>query len=431
MKTHSEYEEFWADVARDFHSSGETPMEYYRRTGILLPIGGAGGTLGEPGSAPSGYNETADLLIRTLDGVDPNDLWDEFSQVLALWNRQRDPLISRLTFTVTEPTEHVPQIVVSEFEDADEFAQPVGIRPSPTYYLMGYDLRYKDLGVRYTWRFIARSTANQLRTIHNSALDADRRLIYRTVMSQLFTNVNRSATLEDTAQSFTVYPFFNGDITALPVAPPQWKSYTHTTTHTHYIQSGGSAVVSGDLDDMYDHIYHHGYAEGADMILLVNRAQAAVIRKFKVASSDSYDFLPAQGTPGSTFLGTLVGNLPGMSGAAGGIGGTGHPGYQGFLGTYGPWLVFVEDMIPAGYMVGFASGGVNSDRNPIGLREHENASLRGLKLIPQFERYPLREAFYHHAIGAGTRHMAAGIVMQIGTGGYTVPTFTMGGPGGR
>jgi len=91
-----------------------------------------------------------------------------------------------------------------------------------------------------------------------------------------------------------------------------------------------------------------------------------------------------------------------------------------------------EDMIPAGYMLMIASGGRFAERNPIGLREHENEALRGLKLIPQFERYPLREAFYHHALGAGVRHMAAGVVMQIkASGSYEIPSLVMGGPGGR
>jgi hypothetical protein len=88
-------------------------------------------------------------------------------------------------------------------------------------------------------------------------------------------------------------------------------------------------------------------------------------------------------------------------------------------------------MLPAGYMLGAASKGARNPDNLVGIREHEHPGLRGLKLIPQFERYPLREAFYHHALGSGVRHRGAGVVMQVTTGSYTVPTFTFGGPGGR
>ena len=82
-------------------------------------------------------------------------------------------------------------------------------------------------------------------------------------------------------------------------------------------------------------------------------------------------------------------------------------------------------------MIGLVSGGRFADRNPVGLREHEHAGLRGLKLIPSFERYPLRESFYHHALGTGVRHRAAGVVMKITAGSYSVPTFATMGPGGR
>jgi hypothetical protein len=95
--------------------------------------------------------------------------------------------------------------------------------------------------------------------------------------------------------------------------------------------------------------------------------------------------------------------------------------------------IIEEDLIPDDYMVLIASGGARDVGNPIGLREHENEALRGLKLIPQFERYPLRESFYHHAVGSGTRYPGKGVVMQVTTNGtYAAPaTLSMGGPGGR
>jgi len=144
-----------------------------------------------------------------------------------------------------------------------------------------------------------------------------------------------------------------------------------------------------------------------------------------VASSDSYDFIPAANTAGSTFFGSLVGSLPGSAPGAPNT-------FPGFLGDYGNIHVIIEDYIPDGYMVLLASGGKFAERNPIGLRDHDNAALRGLKLIPEFERYPLREAFYHHPLGAGVRHGAAGVVMQVkASGSYEIPAIALGGPGGR
>jgi hypothetical protein len=387
------------------------------QNGLISFRGGAD----RPINPAEGYNETADILTQTIDGVPIDQLYEEFNSVLALYNRQRAPLVEALTFTVNAPFEQVMQATTADFEEADEWGQPVGIRLGRPW-TMGYDLRYFDLGIRFTFRFLGRAPASQIRALQNEALDADARLIYRTVFNQLFNNVTKTATLEDTGTVVNVYPLYNADN---PVAPPSWKTYNHTTTHTHYLVSGNATVRSVDLDNMETHIYHHGYEEGSDLILLVNTEQFNTIRKFKVASNDSYDFIPAGVSPMYPFLGTMVGTPP--TAPAGGI-----STYPGFQGKYGRWNVFVEDMITAKYMLGFATRGPRNPDNLVGLREHEHPGLRGLKLIPQYERYPLRESFYHHAIGSGVRHRGAGVVMFIDAGAtYVVPAPNYGGPGGR
>jgi hypothetical protein len=221
-----------------------------------------------------------------------------------------------------------------------------------------------------------------------------------------------------------VYPFFNGDQTVLPAVPPAWKTYTHSTTHTHYLSSGGATVTAANIDTMYDHIHHHGYTQGTRIWLLANRAEVKIIRALRVASGAQYDFIPIASSADVPFLGTLVGQLPTIPQDAPGV-------FPGVVGVYGPTWIVEEDYVPAGYMVMFASGGKFADRNPIGLREHENAALRGLKLIPTFERYPLRESFYHHALGSGVRHPASGVVMKITAGAYSIPTLSFQGQGGR
>jgi hypothetical protein len=370
-----------------------------------------------------GYNETADLLTVTVDGVPLDDLYQEIIDSLNILNAQRSPLIERLSWKVENPFEQVMQIIGDEFEEADEFGQPKGIRLGAPWN-MGYDLKYFDLGIRYTFRFLGRAPAKEIRALNNSALEADQRLQFKTLLTRIFDNTTTSATLERSGAVVNVYPFYNGDSTALPVAPPAWKTYSHTTTHTHYLTSGNTAITSVNVDSMYDHIHHHGYTQGADVFMLVNRTEAKIIRAFRAASGAQFDFIPAVGTPDATYRGTLVGNLPGVPAGA-------LQTFPGFIGVYGPVNVIEEDYIPAGWTVMFTSNGKFADRNPVGLREHENPGLRGLKLIPQFERYPLRESFYHHAIGSGVRHPGAGVVMKIVSGSYTIPTLSLQGQGGR
>lgn len=372
-----------------------------------------------------GYNETADILIETIDGVPLDTLYQEFIDTLAILNAQRSPLISRLVFPVDKPFEQVMPIAGSEFEEATEFGQPQGIRLGGPWN-MGYDLRYFDLAERFTFRFLGRAPASEIRALNNAALEADQRLVAKTILNRIFDNTNTAVTLEATGTATTAYPFYNGDITVLPAVPPSWKTHTFATTHTHYGVSAGATVASADLVTMYEHIYEHGFGQGdPEWILLCNRVQAKTIRTFRVANSDMYDFIPAQGTAASVFLGTLVGSLPGKD--------AGDPDvFPGFIGSWGPIDVIEEDYLPVGYMILFASGGKFAQTNPVGLREHDHPALRGLKIIPMFERYPLREAYYHHAVGAGIRYGGAGYVMKVtGSGGYTIPTITLQGQGGR
>ena len=397
---------------------GGSAMRLYRETGILLPIAGGAG----PG--PTGYNETADVLTRTVDGVPLGDLYNEIIDTLGLINAQRSPLIERLTFPVTEPYEQIMPISEHDFEEADEYGQPVGIRLGIPWN-MGFDLRYYDLATRFTFRFLGRARANHIRALNSTAIEADRRLVATKILTQLFTVTNRTSTLEDTGTPVTVYPLYNGSTTTLPAVPPAWKSFSHANTHEHHLASGAATIDPGDVDAMWDHIYHHGLTQGADIFLLVNKAEATLIRQFRVGTASAqYDFIPAAGSADAVFRGFLTGSLPGSP--SGGL-----STFPGFIGTYGPVNVIQEDYIPAGWVVMFASGGKYGLGNVVGLREHENEELRGLKLIPQFERYPLRESFYHHALGAGIRQPGGAVVMKITAGAYTEPTLSISGPGGR
>lgn len=357
-----------------------------------------------------GYNQSAELIRQTLDGADLNQMWDEFQRTLAIWNRERNVLVNLFTFQVTNPVERIRYPSQEDFEEASEFGEPKGIRLGPSFNL-GYDHKFYDLAIRYTWMFLAESTAEQLRALNNSALEADTRLMFTKVLKALFNNINRTATINE--QAVNVYPLYNADGTV----PPAYKGTTHLSTHTHYLTSGAATVDAGDLDDIETHLRHHGYslALGYKLVLLVNPAQGATIRTFKVSSGAKYDFIPSAGVGGGVYLPANGGIV--ARPADGGV-----PGLTA-IGTYGPFVVVEDDYVPAGYMVGYASGGERNVGNLVGIREHENASLRGLRLVKGRDNdYPLTDSFYLHGFGTGVRHRGAGVVMQITVSGtYTIP----------
>lgn len=364
----------------------------------------------------AGYNTHGDVVQQTVDGVDLRGIWQEFQATLDIRNRQRQALVDFLTYSVTNPVETIPQFGSgTDFEVATEFGVPKGARTKASTFQMGFDFEWYDVAGRFTWKFLADATAQQVESVHQSILEADNRNVFREVMSTLFDNTNRSATINDRA--YNVYAFYNGDGTV----PPAYKTNTFDGTHNHYLVSGAATVDSGDLDDMQTHLEHHGYvrSSGVDLVLLVNKTEGDVIRQFRSIANGGtakYDFIPAQGTPSLLTPRDLV-TEPGVSRPAATLRGL------EVIGSYGNFTVVQEDYIPAGYMVAFGTGGSESLTNPIGIREHSNPALRGLRLVKGRDNdYPLQESYYQRGFGTGIRQRAAGVVMQVkAAGGYAIP----------
>lgn len=358
-----------------------------------------------------GYNERGDVITETNDGFPINRMWDEFQKTIRMWNSQRDSLTNLLTFNVTQMIEGVRYPIEQDFEEASEYGEPKGIRLGPTF-RMGYDFKWWDLAIRYTWMFLAEASSQQLQALNNTALEADNRLMFTRVMKQIFNSVTKIADID--GESVNVYPFYNGDT----MVPPKWKTTTHTTGHNHYLESGALVVDAGDLEAMAGHLTHHGYTaiSGYRLVLLVNPAEGAVIRGFKNGvGGATYDFIPSVNVGGGIYL-------PANSGVIGAPALVNLPGLT-TIGTYGPFSIVEEDYIPAGYMFAFATGGEQALGNPVGIRQHENRALQGLRLVKGRDNdYPLIDSFYLHGMGTGVRHRGAGVVMEIGNGGtYTVP----------
>lgn len=371
----------------------------FRQMGLVLPI--AGGA--------RGYNASGDVLTQTADGRSLADIWTEFQQTIAIANERRQGLIDLLTFPVTSIIEDVPQFGGGDFEKASEYGVPQGIRPTTNVLSLGYSFDWYDLAARFTWQFLAEASTGQVEAVHQSALEADNRLVFLEVMRTLFRNTNRTANIN--TQNYNVYTFWNADGTV----PPSYKNNTFAGSHTHFRASGAASVTSGDLDEIVDDFKSHGYTNenGTTHFLMCNTTEATVIRTFKVATGARYDFIPSAGSPAvilpatNGLLGTQVAST-----------------FRGFnvIGSYGNLLIIEEDYIPAGYIVGFASGGEANLNNPIGFREHANPGLRGLRLVKGREPdYPLIDSYYQRGFGTGVRQRGAAMVMKITAGSYTVP----------
>lgn len=349
-----------------------------------------------------GYNAAADIVTTTVDGFDLNTLWNEFQTSVAMMNENRQAIVDFLTFPVTELIERVPQISSANFEEASEYGEPRGIRPTAAYFNLGYDFKWYDLAARFTWKFLAEAPANQVQAINAMALEADNVLMFQKTMQALYNKDNRDADIN--GQIVPVYALYNADGTV----PPPYKGNTFNGTETHYMTSGAATVDSGDIDALYAKLRKKGYSyeNGVQLLLCVNSAEGDVISTFRVNTGATYDFIPAQGQPGTWIDSTMQ------------LVGTTQPSatFEGLnvRGRYGPFLVIEDDLFPAKYVALIGSGGRANLNNPVGLRQHVNPGLRGLRLVKGASPdYPLIDSFYQHGFGTGIRQRGGAAVMQI------------------
>lgn len=362
-----------------------------------------------------GYNDTRDVLVTsTTDGVDLNDLWSEYQDTVALANAQRQALIDFLSFPVTNNIETVTQLSGAKFERASEYGEPRGARQRPSAISLGYDFGWYDLANRYTWQFLADADAAQVNANHSAALQGHNELVFTLVLSALYGgNVNRETDVD--GQIIAVKGLWNADGTV----PPTYKTNTFDGTHNHYMVSGAATIDSGDLDDLFEQLRHHGYdkSNGVQQIVAVNSREGKVIRTFRVANGDTYDFVPAAGEPVDTILD------PGQQVSGGARISSTYRGLRA-IGTYGEMIIVEDDLFPVGYVLNVGSGGAANLNNPVGIREHKNAALRGLRLVKGRDAdYPLIDSFYNVGLGTGIRQRGGAAVMQIkASGSYTPPT---------
>lgn len=368
-----------------------------------------------------GYNTAGDVVTQTADGRPLQDLWDEFQATVALINEKRQRIIDFLTYPVTNVIEDVPTISSGGFELASEFGVPVSERARLTSQAMSFDFDWYDRRVGYTWQFFLEASANQVEAIHQSVLEADNRNIFTKIMRTVFNPSNLQTDIKGNPIAQTVYKFWNGDGI---MTPPPYGANVFDSTHSHYLVSGAATIDSGDLEQMIEHLRHHGYSatNGNTIVIMANPQEAEAIRRFRANTVNSnganalYDFIPSTTQPALIVPSTagLIGTQP-----AGQIAGL------TVIGSYGPALIVSEDYIPAGYVFGFATGGEANLNNPIGLREHAQPSARGLRLIPgNNAAYPLIDSYYSRGFGTGVRQRGAGVVMQVKTtGSYAAPAI--------
>lgn len=380
----------------------------------------------------TGYNASGDILTRTRDGQDLNQLWNQYQAGLAEFNAARQPLISLLSYTTTTVIEDIVQPGSERFERATEFGIPKAIRPTLAPTARAFPFEWYDTRHAYTFQFLAGgpghsegATQRQLDAVMDMVLEADNFLQYDLVMKALFNNANRTTLVDGT--SYNVTALYNADGMYIP---PYRGTTFNAGTHTHFSFSGQASQTAFDAQDHLDLaglVEEHGYnrANGYNVVFLMNPTDANNgIRRFQrgvtldlgaaTDYSSLYDFIPSAGA-------NLVFQLPPGFTLVGGAPDNTFAGLD-VAGSWGHYLVVTDAQIPAGYMAAVAVRGNNVNTNVVGIREHANPAMRGLVLLPgNRQQYPLIDSYFIRGMGTAVGPRGSAAIMKLDPAAYSVP----------
>lgn len=362
-----------------------------------------------------GYSTEGDVLVsQTADGVDLNEIWSAAAGAMSQWNQKRSALAALVSYPTVNPADAIPQTLGGDhFEVASEYGEPTGLRAEPDALILGYDFSDFDLASRFTWKFLRSASAEQVRSVINRAMESDNRLVTGSILRRLF----------DPAEGLNefhhkVYGLYNGTD---GMVPPPYAGQTFSSSTSHYLVSGNTALDPGDLVDAIEQVRSKGFGTDASsrLVVLCHPSESEIISTFRAGIETNgveskYDFIPSASAPAYLTPDNVVGMI-----APGEFGGL------EVLGSYGPAWVIPSYFLPAGYVAVVATGGPNSNRNPVAFRQHQNPAYQGLRMIPgRDQRYPLQDSFFQRSFGTGVRYRGAACVVQVkASGAYNAPEW--------
>jgi hypothetical protein len=366
------------------------------------------------GSQGRGISSVGDIIERTIDGFDTNEIFREFQTVLAIVNEQRSAVANLLSFPTIRPADGVAQTVDDDgFERASEFGEPVSLAAAPDVVTMGYDRADWDLATRFSARYLRDATRAEIEAIHARALAADNKNVNTAILSRLL-----DPTPGENEDGRTVYGLWTGDD---GMAPPRHAFRTFDDTHSHYLTSGSADVEGADLDALMMNVTEHGYGlrAGSRLILFLHPDEVPPVAAIRAGSGAgtlkaTYDYIPSSGAPAYLTSEAIIGDVA-----------PGEFERLSVVGSYGAVWVVPTEFMPPNYLLLTATDGPSSNLNPVGFRQHPNANQQGIRLLPGNQtEYPLTEAFYTRCFGVGVRHRGAAAAMQItASATYTAPVL--------
>ncbi|WP_100459193.1 hypothetical protein [Mycobacteroides abscessus] len=366
--------------------------------------------------ARQGIQAQGDVLVNELaDGTDINAVWEDLIAAFSLYNSERTTIASLLSFRTVNSSDVISQSIgTSSFERATEHGLPKSAGTPADAALLGYLHDDYDLRTAFTWKFLRNADRRQVDSVIDGVMESDNKLVTGTILRRLFDPA--AYPNEFGVQCRGLWTGDDG------MAPPPYLGNPFPANTNHYLATQAAQIDSQDIEDALNLVRTKGFGldSSSQLLILANPVESELIQTWRqgVESRSGgplarHSFIPSVKAPPYLMPENIVGQP--ISGD-----------YYGreVLGSYGPAWLLETSFVPAGYVAIVASGGPNSERNVVGMRELPNTAYQGLRTIPgNFAGYPLIDAFYQRSFGVGVRQRGAAVCLQVTAGStYTAPT---------
>lgn len=329
-------------------------------------------------------------------------VYQGISDILEIHNRLTEEKLNNYVLTSTDRMRRYGGVDSMVMEPIDEVGVPQAQKVTAGA-TVGFPLRRYANAIQFTRDWMTQHTPEELTVQILAQRDADERTVDREIKRALFRPTNYTFTdrlVQPTSQiTIPVKALANADGAPIP-SGPNGESFDGST-HTHYLARVGGTVAATDVQAMVNTVIEH-HPNGKPMIW--------------ISRTDEATFT---GIPG--FVAFVPVTIHQADTSTYAIGKTLDP-TQVNNRAIGMWNgqaeVWVKPWIPAGYFYCWTQGG------PIPLVMREPArGIKGLRLLAEFEVYPLRATSIARDFGLGVWNRTNGAILYIGGTSYVNPTI--------
>jgi hypothetical protein len=343
-----------------------------------------------------GFHNLQDALDARVSEVQPETIFDAVDAAVAAHNADLNASMELFVQPLTSHAVGVAAAQEAELQDVDEWGRPQPIRVTPPA-ARYFPIRMAQTSIAMNYVTAQKMTVQELQERLQIMFTGDANWMRRRLFAALF---------EDTAYNFADPQF--GTVSIAPIANGDSETFGRSNggaaaTDDHI--KGAASLTNTVIQDCYDELIEHPENGGdqAQVVAFVPTASRATVQALDgfVAAPDPNLTL---GTGVNQYVGSFAGTAPGVP-----------------LGYHEDAKVHIREWprLPSGYLIATTDLALK----PIGMREDEEASLRGFGEIPGGrEDLPYLQRVWSRRAGFGAYNRVGAVVYKTDNATYSVPT---------